>query len=62
MQIHSFKKLGTNYNITDNPFFILFHMETLETHFISRDLSTSTPSKYYTNWKHLGFFKVYFNT
>lgn len=24
MQIHSFKKLGTNYNITDNPFFVYF--------------------------------------
>lgn len=62
MQIHSLKNLGTNYNITDNLFFVLFHMENLETRFISRDLSTSTPSKYYTNWKHLGFFKVYVNT
>lgn len=61
MQIHSLKNLGTNYNITDN-LFVLFHMENLETRFISRDLSTSTPSKYYTNWKHLGFFKVYVNT
>lgn len=41
MQIHSLKNLGTN-DITDNP--LLFHMETLEPQFISRGLSTSTPS------------------
>lgn len=58
MKIHSLKNLGTNYNITDNP---LFHMETLETQFISRDLGTNTPSRYYTNWKHLGFFLSIFH-
>lgn len=37
------KNLGTNYNITGNPLF-LFYVENLETQFISRDLSTCTPS------------------
>lgn len=61
MQIHLLKNLVTNYNIIDNPFlFVLFHMETLETRFISRDLSTSTPRKYHTNWKHPGFLRSIF--
>ena len=48
------KNLGTNYNITDNPLF-LFYVENLRdsVHF---KRPKYVYSKYYTNWKHLGFF------
>uniref|UniRef100_A0A0K8R6U7 Secreted protein n=1 Tax=Ixodes ricinus TaxID=34613 RepID=A0A0K8R6U7_IXORI len=42
--------------------FVLFHMETLGTQFISRYLSTSTPKKILHKLEASWIFKVYFNT
>lgn len=51
MQIHSLKNLGTNYNITDNPFCFVSHID------LRDPPRVSVLGKYYTNWKHLGIFK-----
>lgn len=51
IEIHSLKNLGTNYNITDNPFCFVSHVD------LRDSPRMGMPGKYYTNWKHLGIFK-----
>ena len=57
MQIHSLKNLGTNDNVTGKPLFVFVSHGELRDSILFKRLSTSTPSKYYTDWKHLGSFK-----